>query len=249
MPTGASGSTRSSCPRAATSRCSASCRSSSAGDDRRCSDPLRDAIDLEPLRRGARRSRRRDRPARRPPGRRAAASRVADASSRTSSTRRSPRASPGSARQAGYNGLLQDVLKVRLRQVGVVHALGPAPADRGAAALRARATSSTSCALAGELQRRLVARDRLEWAREECRPDRQDSTDERDPDEVWRRLPRVTAGCGPRPGDGQELAALARAHRARPRTGPSARSCATRPLVEIIKRKPADRRELARSAA
>ncbi|HEY8639051.1 MAG TPA: ribonuclease D, partial [Solirubrobacterales bacterium] len=44
--------------------------------------------------------------------------------------------------------------------------------------------------LAAELQRRLQERGRLEWAREECRP-LQDSTDERDPEAVWERLPRI----------------------------------------------------------
>src|SRR5919106_1180675 len=50
--------------------------------------------------------------------------------------------------------------------------------------------------LADEIQRRLVERGRLEWAREECVAIAE-ATDERDPDEVWRRLPRAT-GLDPR---------------------------------------------------
>src|ERR671918_232491 len=45
--------------------------------------------------------------------------------------------------------------------------------------------------LADEIQRRLVERGRLEWAREECVAIAE-ATDERDADEVWRRLPRVS---------------------------------------------------------
>src|SRR5207248_2365680 len=44
--------------------------------------------------------------------------------------------------------------------------------------------------LADDLQRRLKADGRLEWAREECRR-LEEATDERDPETVWERLPRV----------------------------------------------------------
>jgi ribonuclease D len=44
--------------------------------------------------------------------------------------------------------------------------------------------------LADELHRRLVETGRLEWAREECRRI-EAATDERDPEKVWERLPRV----------------------------------------------------------
>ena len=82
--------------------------------------------------------------------------------------------------------------------------------------------------LADDIQRRLVERGRLEWAREECVAIAE-ATDERDPDEVWRRLPRVS-GLDPRErAVAQALARLARAHGGRARTGRSARSCATRP--------------------
>src|SRR5438128_1303122 len=42
------------------------------------------------------------------------------------------------------------------------------------------------------LERRLSERERLGWAREECVVIAE-ATDERDPDEVWRRLPRVSS--------------------------------------------------------
>jgi ribonuclease D len=44
--------------------------------------------------------------------------------------------------------------------------------------------------LADELRRRLEGTGRLDWAREECRR-LESATDERDPDAVWERLPRV----------------------------------------------------------
>jgi ribonuclease D len=44
--------------------------------------------------------------------------------------------------------------------------------------------------LAGELERRLVAVGRLEWAREECAP-LERASDERDPETILARLPRV----------------------------------------------------------
>ena len=44
----------------------------------------------------------------------------------------------GFSAQAGYNGLLHDVLKIRLAEDGELHALGRPAADRRAAALRAR---------------------------------------------------------------------------------------------------------------
>src|SRR6185295_8387001 len=47
-----------------------------------------------------------------------------------------------------------------------------------------------------EIQKRLRSSGRLEWAREECRVIAE-SSDERDPEEVWRRLPR-SGGMDPR---------------------------------------------------
>ncbi|MGH2978212.1 MAG: ribonuclease D [Solirubrobacterales bacterium] len=55
----------------------------------------------------------------------------------------------------------------------------------------ARADVEHLLPLAGALRGRLEERGRLEWAREESRPLEQ-ASDERDPDEIFRRLPRVT---------------------------------------------------------
>jgi ribonuclease D len=45
--------------------------------------------------------------------------------------------------------------------------------------------------LADAIKDRLAENGRLEWVQEECRP-LEEATDERDPREVWRRLPRVS---------------------------------------------------------
>ncbi|MDQ3648269.1 MAG: HRDC domain-containing protein [Actinomycetota bacterium] len=54
----------------------------------------------------------------------------------------------------------------------------------------ARADASRLLALGEELQRRLAERGRLEWALEECRP-LEGSSDERDPERLYERLPKL----------------------------------------------------------
>src|SRR3954447_1727688 len=101
----------------------------------------------------------------------------------------------GFSAQAGYNGLLHDVLKVRLPKTASFTRWDARPLTDEQ--LRyARGDVEHLMPLADEIRRRLESRGRLEWAREECRAIA-DATDERDPEEVWRRLPRVT-GLDPR---------------------------------------------------
>ena len=59
----------------------------------------------------------------------------------------------GFSAQAGYNGLLHDVLQDPAAEDGELHALGRAAADRGAARATRAATSSTCSPLADEIQR------------------------------------------------------------------------------------------------
>ena len=192
---GGSASTRSSCPRAATGRCCASCRSSVGRARSTVLDPLGRASIPAPLAAVLADPAVEVVAARRPPGRGDPAPRVADRRSRTSSTRRSPPGFAGFSAQAGYNGLLHDVLRIRLAEDRELHALGRAAADRRAAALRARGRRAPAAARRRDPARGWSARGRLEWAREECRGDR-------------RRDRRA------RPGGG--LAAAAARHRARP---------------------------------
>src|SRR5436190_14176870 len=101
----------------------------------------------------------------------------------------------GFSAQAGYNGLLHDVLHVRLPKTASFTRWDARPLT--AEQLRyARGDVEHLLPLADEIEARLEARGRLEWAREECVAIAE-ATDERDPEEVWRRLPRVS-GLDPR---------------------------------------------------
>lgn len=60
--------------------------------------------------------------------------------------------------------------------------------------------------LSAAIKERLAESGRLEWVLEECRP-LEDASDERDPLEVWRRLPRVNQLGGPQRAVARELAA------------------------------------------
>src|SRR3954453_8267002 len=111
----------------------------------------------------------------------------------------------GFSAQAGYNGLLHDVLRIRLPKTASFTRWDARPLTDEQ--LRyARGDVEHLLALADDIASRLRERGRLEWAREECRAIAE-ATDERDPEESWRRLPRAT-GLGP--GDravARELAA------------------------------------------
>src|ERR687889_1757052 len=111
----------------------------------------------------------------------------------------------GFSAQAGYNGLLQDVLRIRVDKTASFTRWDARPLT--AEQLRyAREDVEHLLPLADELQRRLRERGRLEWAREECRAV-QSATDERDPEEVWRRLPRVSGLSARERALARELAA------------------------------------------
>src|SRR5687768_15765418 len=60
--------------------------------------------------------------------------------------------------------------------------------------------------LAEAIKERLTESGRLEWVREECRP-MEDASDQRDPMEVWRRLPRVNQLGGQQRAVAVEVAA------------------------------------------
>src|ERR671932_1842525 len=148
----------------------------------------------------------------------------------------------GFSAQAGYNGLLHDVLRIRLPKTASFTRWDARPLTEEQ--LRyARGDVEHLLQLADEIQRRLRERGRLEWAREECVAIAE-ATDERDPEEVWRRLPRVT-GLDPRErAVARELAAWRErtaAHEDRP-VGAIVRDPT---VVELAKRQPSGRRELA----
>src|SRR5918998_471458 len=101
----------------------------------------------------------------------------------------------GFSAQAGYNGLLHDVLRVRLPKTASFTRWDARPLT-DEQLMYARGDVEHLLPLADAIRSRLEGSGRLEWAREECRAVAR-ASDERDPDEVWRRLPRVN-GLDPR---------------------------------------------------
>jgi ribonuclease D len=148
----------------------------------------------------------------------------------------------GFSAQAGYNGLLHDVLKVRLPKTASFTRWDARPLTDEQ--LRyARGDVEHLLALRDEIATRLEARGRLEWAREECRAIA-DATDERDPDEVWRRLPRVNGLDARDRAVARELAAW-RERTASEEDRPVGSVLRDPTVVELAKRQPGGRRELA----
>ena len=125
------------------------------------------------------------------------------------------------------------------RQDRELHALGRAAADRGAALLRARGRRAPAAAGRRASRSACARSGRLEWAREECRAIAE-ATDERDPEEVWRRLPRA-GGLDPRErAVARELAAWRERTAAR-EDRPVGSILRDPTLVELAKRQPAGR--------
>src|SRR3954468_10021595 len=148
----------------------------------------------------------------------------------------------GFSAQAGYNGLLHDVLRVRLPKTASFTRWDARPLTDEQ--LRyARGDVEHLFALADEIQRRLRERERLQWAREECRAIAA-ATDERDPDEVWRRLPRVSGLDARERAVARELAGWRERTAAR-EDRPVGAILRDPTVVELAKRQPAGRRELA----
>jgi ribonuclease D len=147
----------------------------------------------------------------------------------------------GFSAQAGYNGLLHDVLRIRLPKTASFTRWDARPLTEEQ--LRyARGDVEHLVALADEIAHRLDERGRLQWAREECVAIAE-ATDERDPEEVWRRLPRVT-GLDPRDrAVARELAAWRERTAAR-EDRPVGSILRDPTVVELAKRHPAGRREL-----
>ena len=147
----------------------------------------------------------------------------------------------GFSAQAGYTGLLHDVLRIRVAKSASFTRWDARPLTPEQ--LRyAREDVEHLLPLADELQRRLRERGRLEWAREECEVIEQ-ATDERDPEETWRRLPRIS-GLDPRERAlARELAAW-RERTAAAEDRPVGSVVRDPTLVELAKRGPTSPKEL-----
>jgi ribonuclease D len=95
----------------------------------------------------------------------------------------------GMGAQASYESLLNDALGVRLAKSASFTRWDKRPLSAEQLGY-ARGDVEHLLELAGELQRRLRELGRLEWAREECAA-LSHSSDERDPQAIFERLPRV----------------------------------------------------------
>ena len=147
----------------------------------------------------------------------------------------------GFSAQAGYTGLLHDVLKIRLAKSASFTRWDARPLTPEQ--LRyAREDVEHLMPLADELQRRLSQRGRLEWAREECAAIAE-SSDERVPEEAWRRLPRVAGLDARGRAIARELAAW-RERTAAAEDRPVGSVVRDPTLVELAKRAPTSNREL-----
>src|SRR5919204_1916381 len=148
----------------------------------------------------------------------------------------------GFSAQAGYSGLLHDVMRIRLPKTASFTRWDARPLTEEQIRY-ARGDVEHLLPLADEIERRLGERGRLEWAREECMAIAE-ATDERDPDEVWRRLPRVS-GLDPRErAVARELAAW-RERAASREDRPVGATLRDPTVVELAKRKPTARRDFA----
>jgi ribonuclease D len=96
----------------------------------------------------------------------------------------------GSSVQPGYEALLGQFLRTPVSKSATFTRWDRRPLTAEQLDY-ARADVEHLLPLAAALRERLEERGRLEWAREESRPLEQ-ASDERDPDDVFRRLPRVT---------------------------------------------------------
>src|SRR3954468_11454865 len=148
----------------------------------------------------------------------------------------------GFSAQAGYNGLLHDVLRIRLPKTASFTRWDARPLTDEQIRY-ARGDVEHLLPLADDIQRRLLDRGRLEWAREECVAIAE-ATDERDPEEVWRRLPRVS-GLDPRERAVAQALTAWRERTAAAEDRPVGAILRDPTVVELAKRQPAGRRDLA----
>jgi ribonuclease D len=147
----------------------------------------------------------------------------------------------GFGSQEGYESLVRKVLKVRLKgNEGFTRwdrrPLTPQQLEYAADDAR------LLLALGDELERMLVDRGRLEWAREECRA-LEEASDERDSDRLYERLPRLGRLNERARGVARELVEW-RDGIARSMDRPASFVLPDHALIEVARRAPEDRRGL-----
>lgn len=143
--------------------------------------------------------------------------------------------------QAGYEALLGEILHVRLAKSASYTRWDARPLSAEQAAY-AREDVEHLLDLAAELQRRLQAQGRLEWARQECQV-LESSTDERDLDTIFARLPRVRSLRAQSQAVARELVEW-RERTAAAQDRPVQSVLGDAALVEVAKRRPQSMRDL-----
>lgn len=143
----------------------------------------------------------------------------------------------GASAQAGYANLLGTILGRRVGKTASFTRWDARPLTREQLSYAAEDVAHL-LELADELRRRLIESDRLEWAREECRR-LELATDERDPDTVWQRLPRVNQ-LDPRSRAVARRLAAWRERTAAAEDRPVGSVVADAPLGELAKRQPSN---------
>ncbi len=147
----------------------------------------------------------------------------------------------GASAQAGYGNLLDLVLGRRVGKTASYTRWDARPLTPEQLSYAAEDVAHL-LELPDALQGRLRERDRLEWAREEC-VRLESVTDERDPDTVWERLPRINQLDSRARAVARELAAW-RERTAQREDRPVGSVLADPPLVELAKRQPQATRAL-----
>ncbi|MEA2298409.1 MAG: ribonuclease [Solirubrobacteraceae bacterium] len=147
----------------------------------------------------------------------------------------------GLAAQAGYDTLLREVLGVNVQKTASYTRWDRRPLSREQLGY-AREDVLHLLELAGELQRRLGESGRLEWAREECRG-LELSSDSRDADTVFGRLPRINSLKPAARAVARELVEW-REGVAESQDRPASTVLNDSALVELAKRRPSSASEL-----
>jgi ribonuclease D len=147
----------------------------------------------------------------------------------------------GLGAQSSYDSLLTEVLGLRVAKTASFTRWDARPLSPEQLAY-AREDVVHLLELAAELERRLGELGRLQWAREECEP-LAHASDERDPDAIFARLPRLgTLNAAARPVARELVEWRERTAERNDRPVQGVLGDAT--LVEIAKRRPSSRGEL-----
>jgi ribonuclease D len=149
----------------------------------------------------------------------------------------------GLGAQASYDSLLADVLGLRVAKTASFTRWDARPLSAEQLAY-AREDVVHLLELASELERRLDELGRLDWALEECRP-LSAVSDERDPQAIFERLPRVGGLNASARAVARELVEW-REHTAERQNRPVQSVLSDAGLVEVARRRPASGEDLAK---